>query len=331
MWPKHLSILVDPETKQPLSLKDAVFSEDGRIISGILYEENSGRKYPIVNSIPRFVNPDNYAASFGFQWNTYYRTQYDKYSGFPVSQERFKKETKWPAQLSGETILEVGCGSGRFTPHALATEATVVSFDYSSAVDASYKQNGNHQNLLLLQADVYNMPFREGYFDRAFCFGVLQHTPDPKRSFMEIASKVKSGGSIATDVYIKNFARFILGPKYKIRPFTTKMPPEKLYKRISKYIDFLWPFARLIRRIPRVGRLLNWMLLIPDYSNLLPGADDALLKQWACLDTFDMLAPRYDHPQTVATFRRWHEEAGLLEIDVHRGYNGVEGRGRVPN
>lgn len=48
------------------------------------------------------------------------------------------------------------------------------------------------------------------------------------------------------------------------------------------------------------------------------------------MDTFNMLAPDYDNPQTLKGFRSWHEEAGLIDIDVHRGYNGVEGRARKP-
>jgi hypothetical protein len=72
------------------------------------------------------------------------------------------------------------------------------------------------------------------------------------------------------------------------------------------------------------------MLLIPDYSNTLNGAKEELLKQWAILDAFDMLAPSYDQPQTMSTFRRWHQEAGLADIDICLGYNGIEGRAKKP-
>jgi ubiquinone/menaquinone biosynthesis C-methylase UbiE len=34
--------------------------------------------------------------------------------------------------------------------------------------------------VLIVQADVFAMPFRAGTFDRIFCFGMLQHTPDPR-------------------------------------------------------------------------------------------------------------------------------------------------------
>lgn len=328
MLQKHLDILVDPLNKRPLSLKDAKISKN-RVERGTLVEAVSGNQYPIIDFIPRFVESDNTDGGFGLQWNTHYQTQYDSYSGFPVSEQRFKDETKWPHDLRGEIILEAGSGSGRFTTHALATGATVVSFDYSNAVNANYQNNGQNPNLLLVQADINQMPFRDGFFDRAFCFGVLQYTPDVHRSFIDLVQKIKPGGYVASDVYIKNFKRYVLGPKYKLRPITKRVKPEKLYGFLKGYIDFMWPFARILRRIPRVGRLINWLLLIPDYSSLMPGAADAMLKEWAYLDVFNMLG-RDDQPQTPSTFYRWHKEAGLVDIEVHPGFNGVEGRARLP-
>ncbi len=70
--------------------------------------------------------------------------------------------------------------------------------------------------------------------------------------------------------------------------------------------------------------------MVADYSRPLPEASDDVLREWAYLDTFDMLSPAYDLPQTVRTFRSWYEETGLEDIEVVRGYNGVEGRGRRP-
>ena len=90
----------------------------------------------------------------------------------------------------------------------------------------------------------------------------------------------------------------------------------------------MWPVARLIGRIPVVGRKLNWMLLIGSYHGMYELSDEQM-REWAVLDTFDMLAPAYDQPQDVETVRAWFMEAGLEEVDVHPGYNGIEGRGRT--
>ena len=90
----------------------------------------------------------------------------------------------------------------------------------------------------------------------------------------------------------------------------------------------MWPLARFISKLP-FGLQINWFLLIADYRGVYDFPDETL-KQWAILDTYDMLAPAYDIPQTLDTFRSWFEEAGLVDIDVHYGYNGIEGRGKVP-
>ena len=64
------------------------------------------------------VPVENYAASFGHEWNTHDRTQYDETSGFNASSERFRNETRWGDDLAGQVMLEVGSGSGRFTREA---------------------------------------------------------------------------------------------------------------------------------------------------------------------------------------------------------------------
>ena len=53
------------------------------------------------------------------------------------------------------------------------------------------------------------------------------------------------------------------------------------------------------------------------------------LREWALLDTFDMLAPAHDHPQSVSTVRSWFDDAGLDGVEVFR-LGLVVGRGRQP-
>ena len=46
-----------------------------------------GSPYPIVRGLPRFVSSDNYAASFGMQWNRHPRTQLDSETGLTISRD----------------------------------------------------------------------------------------------------------------------------------------------------------------------------------------------------------------------------------------------------
>jgi uncharacterized protein YbaR (Trm112 family) len=320
---EHLSYLCCPECRGDLELMRST-ARSGPVESGQLQCVRCAREYPIVRHIPRFVSSDNYAVGFGLQWNLHRRTQLDDYTGRDLSEQRFFEESKWPRQLDSETVIDAGSGAGRFTEVAATTKAMVLALDYSHAVEANYASNGDRRNVLIVQGDIYKMPFRQA--DRIFCFGVIQHTPDPRGAFMALPSHVKPGGAVAADVYLKSFRRYVLGTKYWVRPLTRRVPPERLYRLTRRYVDLMWPVASVIRRIPGIGKSLNWRLLIADYSDRI--GDTRLLREWAYLDTFDMLSPRYDHPQTVGTVRRWGLEAGLDDFEVEVCAHGIAMRGR---
>ena len=326
MHRQHLDVLVCPKTNLPLILKEnSLIIGHGQIKEGLLIEPISKNEYPIINFIPRFVSPDNYTNNFGLEWNIHSKTQYDDYSGLSISKERFEKETQWSKHLEGEFILECGSGSGRFTKHALETGATIISLDYSNAVEANFKSNGSHQNLLLIQADIYQMPFRKNFFDKAFCFGVLQHTPSPEKSFKTIVEYVKTGGQISSDIYRKYWFSSIM-PKYLVRHLTTRLDPHNLYKYVKKYVNIMWPVVKAARKIPKIGYLIIFnIFLIADYASIMINSPDDLVKEWAYLDTYDMLSPKFDFPVALPTFKKWHENVGLININIKYGGTGIIG------
>ncbi len=321
---QHLPLLACPKCHRTLSIVGGEPAGTEVVVEGTLKCDGCGKEYPVSGGVPRFVPRENYASGFGLEWTRHARTQYDSASGTTVSRDRFFEQTQWPERLEGELILEVGSGSGRFTEQAAKTGATVVSLDYSYAVDANFQSNGARRNVLIVQADVFEMPFANGSFDKLFCFGMLQHTPDPRRAFLALPPMVKPGGMVVADIYKLTPLRALLNTKYYVRPFTKNLDPEKLYKLVQRWVDFMWPIASLIRRLPK-GHGLNWRLLVADYSAL--GLKGDALKQWAYLDTFDMLAPRFDYPARLATFKRWFEDAGLKEIFTEYSPHGITGRG----
>jgi SAM-dependent methyltransferase len=301
---------------------------EGRVLEARLICRGCQREYPVSGGVPRFVPRENYASGFGLEWTRHARTQYDSTCGLAVSQQRFFGQTHWPRTLHGELILEVGSGSGRFTEQAANTGATVVSLDYSYAVDANYASNGARNNVLIVQADVFAMPFRAGTFDRVFCFGMLQHTPDPARAFAALPPMLRAGGSLCADIYKATLLRAFLHTKYYVRPFTRGLNPDRLYEGVRRWVDLMWPLAGLIRRLPR-GYAINWRLLVADYSFL--GLRGEALKEWSYLDTFDMLAPRYDRPARLATFRTWALQAGLANVQAEYTPHGIVLRATAPS
>lgn len=307
---ENFEYYVDPLDKTTLTLeKDYLISKNGK-------------KYPIINNIPRFVDTNNYSNSFGFQWNYFHDTQVDKFNNTVISKERVFSTTKWPQSLSSdEKILEVGSGSGRFTEILVQTNAKVFSFDYSSAVEANSKNNQKYKNLYLSQASVYEIPFSYNYFDKIFCLGVIQHTPDVEKSFAEMVKHLKSKGEIAIDVYADTLKTKFYS-KYWFRPITKRLNKEKLLNFIKWYIPYWFPLSTFLLKIPIIGKFLSQIIPICNYSQTYPTLNKSQLVEWAILDTFDMLSPEYDIPQTRRNLEKWVNKYQLDLIELRRGYNG---------
>lgn len=309
-----------------LTHEDAqVESVNQEIVSGQLKCRNCFASYPVRGGIPIFVFEENYANSFGYQWNIHRKTQLDSNIGLPISRNRLFGITRWPENMEGEVILEAGSGAGRFTEVLLGTGAEIFSFDFSSAVEANWANNGHCSNLNLFQGDIFKIPLRRSFFDKVICLGVIQHTPDPEGAFQNLAQFVRSEGELVIDVYKKHLVS-LLQWKYLLRPVTKRMDKKRLYKIVSSLVPLVLPLLIFLRRT--FGRLGARLLPIVEYSNLeLP---KELNKEWAILDTFDMYSPAHDHPQSLNTVKRWFDEAGFVDVVVKDGPNGVVGKGRKP-
>lgn len=325
MYKHHLPLLRSPKTGRPLDL--TVTEMDGeRIKTGSLSDGES--TWPIVRYIPRFVPASDYWDSFSLQWQNHPEIMHSLHSNMTAYKERFEKETNWGKHLEGQLLLEAGCGTGSFTEFALQTGATVVSFDVSAGVESNYQHYGDNKNLLLVQASIYEMPFEKN-FDKVFCFGVIQHTPDPKASFFKLIEMLKPGGKIATDIYADvELTKYhgMLRTKYFVRKFVKDMKPKTLYTLIKWYVRIFWPVFRLVQKIPRIGMIISQHFLFDNYGPRLKGMRPDMYAEFAVVDIIDMLGAAYDLPATKETFLSWHTEARLADIDVDYGYNGLEGR-----
>jgi SAM-dependent methyltransferase len=279
------------------------------------YIDEKGNEFPIVNNVPRFVSSDNYTASFGFQWNKFQKTQIDREKDqLSLSKERFLTVTGWDKEdLSGKNVLEAGSGAGRFTQVVLSeTKANLCSIDYSDAVSANFRNNGHYgDRLKLFQASIYDMPFPDNSFDKVFCFGVLQHTPDFKKSVKALIDKARPGGEVIVDFYPVKGWWTKLHAKYIFRPYTKKLPHEKLLSKIDRNADRLIGLYQFFDRI-KLGKVVNRFIPVADIRGTLPpNLSKQELREWVVLDTFDMFSPEHDHPQRVETVKKWFEEFGM--------------------
>jgi SAM-dependent methyltransferase len=282
--------------------------------AGIL-KDDDGNTFPVINEIPRFVEAHNYTDNFGFQWNKFQKTQIDRETkNSTFTKERFFAATNWDKEdLTGKDVLEAGSGAGRFTQIVLDyTKANLYSLDYSDAVSANYKNNSHHgERLKLFQASIYDMPFPDNSFDKVFCFGVLQHTPDFKKSVQCLVDKAKPGGEIVVDFYpIKGWYTKI-SAKYMLRPFTKKLPNDKLLNKIEKNTNRLIKTYYFFDKL-KLGMIAHRFLPMCDINRTMPAdLSKEALREWVILDTFDMFSPAYDNPQRISKVKKWMQECGV--------------------
>ena len=319
-----LDILRCPETRERLRIESAEWEGD-RVRNGWLISEPSGKRYPVRDFVPRFVATSNYADNFGMQWNRFRTTQLDSYSGQDISARRFWNATGWrPEELAGRWVLDAGCGAGRFAEIALTAGAQVIALDYSSAVDACFLNLKHHPNLHVVQGDIYALPLQLGAFPLVYSLGVLQHTPDVAAAFAALPPMLTRPGKLCADFYWRRL-RTMLHTKYLLRPITTRMPQAKLFALLERHIPRLLRASQLASQVPGLGRFLKRLVPCADYTGIYD-LTPKQLEEWALLDTFDMLAPRYDNPQNAHSIQEWFTRAGLQDVDVvHEGH--LVGRG----
>lgn len=326
---KYLHLLACPRCRSDIAIGEIEERTDHGIKNGNLKCKSCSMLFPIKNYIPRFVSSDNYAENFGFQWNYYAKAQYDSQLGIPMSESRFYETTNWPRKLDGELILEAGCGAGRFTEVVLATGATVISFDYSNAVEANFKLNGSSQKLLVMQGDIFSPPVKEAVFDRLYCMGVLQHTPDPEKAFSTLPKFLKKGGSIAIDVYLKEGVWKWLTSYRRLHWITRHMSVKSVHAMSKVYVDAVWPVTKWLWKFGKTGRRIARYVFLTKDRFWRKGLDvsDEVQKESLVLHFIDQLCAYHDHPQSLSTVKNWFLDANIKNAEVFKGGNGIIGRG----
>lgn len=313
MHTKLLKLLACPSCGGELSSTPQQVAPDGDILTGELQCGSCQAAYPIEEGIPRFAGKQNYAASFGYQWNRFKAEQIDSINQTNLSEKRFYAETGWTkAELAGKWILDAGCGSGRFLDVASQAGCEVVGLDLSNAVDAAKKNLDGRKNVHLVQASIYQLPFRDGAFDGCYCIGVIQHTPDPQGALRSLPRVLREDGRLAVTIYERR-KWTLFYTKYLVRWATKRMNQRALLWLLKGALLVLFPLTEILFRIPYLNRLFMFVIPVANYVNE-PALSLRQRYQWALLDTFDMLAPQYDQPQTQQEVERALAAAGVKGV-----------------
>lgn len=314
MRPKLLDVLACPKCHGELDCTAFETAPDGDIVAGELKCRACATVFPVEAGIPRFVPRENYASSFGYQWNRFKSEQIDAANKTGLSELRFYSETGWTKEwLQGKWVLDAGCGAGRFLEVVSRERCEAVGVDLSDATDAARSTLAERRNVHVVQASIYELPFRAGAFDGCYCIGVIQHTPDPEKTLRVLPRVLKAGGRIAVTIYErKPWTK--LNAKYLVRPVTRRMNKKLLLYTIKGLMPILFPVTEIAYRLPVVGRAFMFAIPVANYVNE-PRLSLRQRYDWAVLDTFDMLAPQYDQPQTHDEAERALGAEGVSEIE----------------
>lgn len=306
---------------------------DGRVEDSAALTCTAGCVIPVVQNIPRFVEASNYASGFGLQWNAFRKTQLDSYTGTTISKDRLTRCLGGSLEvLNGKSVLEVGCGAGRFTEIMLAAGARVFACDLSAAVEANYANCHDRPGYFVCQADARAIPVAPNAFDFVVCLGVIQHTPSPEETITALTRYVRPGGMLAIDHYAPGYPANFL--QRNLRRVFIRLPP-----RIAKAIALgiaraLLPLHRITWK-PRRGL---WRLRAPllkhsplvDYHDFYAQLGEKLLSDWSILDTHDTLTDYYKHLRTTDQIEACLRACGMDGLEVSYGGNGVEARAKMP-
>jgi len=276
-----------------------------------------GRSFPEVRGVVRFVDPSNYADSFGYQWRQFAKTQLDDASRNLSEPDFVKKTGLKPEDFKGKLVLDVGCGMGRFAEVATRWGARVIGVDLSAAAEVA-AVNLSDRDFVAFQADVFALPFLPESFDCIYSMGVLHHTPDCEKAVRVLPQYLKPGGLLAVWLYSGYNKWYRFSDQY--RKVTHRMPPRALHGFFRVAVPFFYWLDRGLRVIPVVGKPVAGLIhhVFPVNRNPDPEA--------RVLDTFDWYSPKYQSKHTYEQVFRWFESCGLENLTVGNDPIGVRGR-----
>jgi SAM-dependent methyltransferase len=251
-----------------------------------------------------FLDQSRTQRAYGLQWNRYriIRPEEDRAT--------FQARTGLSASdLSEATVLDAGCGMGRYLRIAAESAAKLlVGMDLSRAVVAARELTTADPRIAIVRGDLLKPPFAPSTFDHIYSLGVIDHTPDPRATFLALARLLKPGGRIVVWVYPRE-RRLIEGMMNLQRAISTRLPLGLL-----EWLCWLAaPLGGLKRRlmasrwkiVERLGVALHFLTI---GVSMHPDAEVRVC------DTFDWYAPKFLSRHTFGEVASWFEAAGLTDL-----------------
>lgn len=207
-----------------------------------------------------------------------------------------------PGSLTGQLILDAGCGNGALSAGLAQDGPEVVAFDYSDIVARAAARGtraGQGGRVHYLQADVRHLPFAKKSFDVIYSDGVIHLTENTRQTFSRLARLVKPGGRLFVAV-----SRRDLSVGYRIRKIPTDIL-QKLFRILP--VSFGKPLCLAGAAVLSVYvRIMQWL-------GLKKKRPIGSLRQEALILWNIVALPQHQYyvPEEVAT---WFREEGFENV-----------------
>jgi ubiquinone/menaquinone biosynthesis C-methylase UbiE len=147
---------------------------------------------------------------------------------------------------SENDVLDMGCGTGRFTVPLARRAKTVSGLDMSPAMLATARKKLADQGLQadLREGDMADLPFDDASFDVVVSMLALMHVPrlDRQRVFFEVARVLRPGGRLLIGVKNSAFERMFRGDRFATIDITDVESEELIFTRTRGGADMVAPW-----------------------------------------------------------------------------------------
>jgi 2-polyprenyl-3-methyl-5-hydroxy-6-metoxy-1,4-benzoquinol methylase len=202
----------------------------------------------------------------------------------------------------GLTVLDAGCGTGRWTYAMASLGARVVAVDVSdAAVDQTRKITRDVGEVEVVQASLLALPFEPAQFDFVVSWGVLHHTLDTHAAFRTIAPLVRPGGHLHVMVYERRNPIKVIGTEL-LRLVLRRLSPEARYRFCG----------RLVIKNRFLFNLVRGVIACVPATDLTPQLD----AETAQFGLYDWYSPQFNHLHSIAEVRGWYEQQGFEDVTV---------------
>jgi ubiquinone/menaquinone biosynthesis C-methylase UbiE len=177
---------------------------------------------------------------------------------------------------SGWDVLDVGCGTGRWTARLVASGARVTGLDFSRGMLARARQRMGADEANLIEHDLASpLPFVDGSYDLVLSALVMEHVGDLRPLFRELARVCRPAGTVV--VSEMHPAMMLLDSQAEFRdPGTGRdVRPTSVAHQVSDFVmaalgaglavEHVGEYEvdeDLRQRSPRAAKFAGWPLLL---------------------------------------------------------------------